>query len=279
MQSRISIVLCLFVSCLSAQPPSTESQSDDTPVSVELRSGTVTAAIRSRPLHAVCEAIGSGTQIRIILADGIADDLVTLNVSSVPVEEAVRQLLANYDTFLFYGGSTRAAPLLRAVWVYQKGSASDIHPVPRSDWAGTKELELSLNDSNTQVREAAYAALLDRPDAQSRRLVLEAIRGIRERDSAVRERLLSTAMTKAFPFGVDVLSDLARTDTSEQIRWMALDALAFSESPSARVVAEAATMDSSELVRSRAQDMLTQLSQRRTVQRSDTADSPADPIH
>jgi len=265
--------------CLHAQQPGSHSQSGEDPVLIEVKNGTVTTDFRNRPLHTVCNAIGSKSHISFILADGLADDLVTLNISAVAVDEGVRRLFANYDTFLFYGGSPSAAPVLRAVWVYPKGSASDIRPVPRSEWAGTRELEASLNDSSIQVREAAYEALLDRPDRKSRNLVLDAIKGIRERDAAVRERLLSTAITRAFPFTSDVLSDLARTDTSEQIRWMALDALAFSESPSARVVAEAATMDSSEIVRSRAKEMLTQLNRSRPVERPDAESVLADPIH
>ena len=278
MISQKIIVFGLCVLCLAAQQAATDGQPDATPVSVEVRDGKITVAFRDSPLHIVCSAISSKSNISIIVADGVAEDRVTLNVSSVPADLAIRQLLTKYDTFLFYGGSTNTPPVLRVVWVYPKGSAADIHPVPRSKWAGTRELESALNDSSPQVRGAAYEALLDRPDGQSRSLVLDAIRGIRERDSVVRERLLSTAITKGFPFTGDVLSDLARTDVSEQIRWMALDTLAFSEYSRARVVAEAAATDSSELVRTRANEILAQANASRPVERPEPASRPPDPI-
>jgi hypothetical protein len=167
-------------------------------------------------------------------------------------------LFADYDTFIFYGGSKGSPSALRTIWVYPKGGAADARPVGSADWVGTKDLQAALADSSTELREAAYEALLERPDRHSRNLVIDGLRGIRERSSALRERLLSKAISKGFPLAADLLTYLARTDPSEGMRWMALDAL--SEYPSAREVAEAPATDASEAVRSRAKEILQQLS-------------------
>ena len=203
--------------------------------------------------------------------------MVTLSARSEALDSSLRKLFTNYDTFLFYGGSKDVSSALRAVWVYPKGAASDLRPVPRSDWAGVREIEATLGDTNAEVREAAYVVLLGRPDSVSRRLVIDAIKGVREPDSLVRERLLSTAISKGFALPSDVLADLARIDPSEQIRWVALDALASSESPSARQVAEAATTDASEAIRSKAKEMLNQLNSQHREVRAETDTKAVDP--
>jgi hypothetical protein len=74
--------------------------------------------------------------------------------------------------------------------------------------------------------------------------VTDAIRGVRERDSGVRERLLSIAVSRKFPLTADLLTDLVRNDPSEGIRWLALNELP--EDPAARWVVETALTDSSE---------------------------------
>jgi hypothetical protein len=272
MQSRTSVLLCVCLGCafsLAGQQPKhtdIEKYSNQLAISIGVDNNSFNATFQNQPLPLVAQAIAETTQIKIVLAEGLADDTVSLNVKSAAVDSALRELFSPYDTFVLYGGSKGRPSALRAVWVYPKGGASDVHPVPRSDWAGTRDLEATLGDTNTEVREAAYEALLERPDRRSRSLVLDAISGVSERDSTLRERLLSTALSKGFPLTPNTLTDLARTDPSEHIRWMALDALAFSEYSSTRAVAEAATMDTSENVRSRAREMLNQLNVNKTAQ-------------
>jgi hypothetical protein len=272
---------CVFFGaslCLSGQQSKegdeTRNQSSS---SIRVESGRLTANFQDRPLSVVCDTIAATTHIKVVLAGGLEDDLVSLNVSSAAIDVALRELFAGYDTFVFYGGTKNVPSALRTVWVYPKGAASDVRPVPRADWAGTKELEAALADSSNEIRQAAYEALLERPDRRSRNLVLDAIRGIRERDSGVRERLLSSAISKGFPITPDVLTELARTDSAEQIRWMALDTLAFSESSSVRQVAEEAATDASEAVRLRANDILNQLRGARRPQSPEMESAATEP--
>jgi hypothetical protein len=281
MRSPYIEVFCVSLLCFPCfpgqQPKQTDKEPNQPSIFIRVENGALNASFRDQPLHLVCHMIAEKSDIRIVLADGLVDDLVSLNVSSAALDVSLRELFAGYDMFAFYGGSKGVPSGLRTVWVYPKGGASDLRPVPRSDWAGVRELEATLGDTNAEIREAAYEALLERPDPRSRSLVVDAIRGIRERDSVLRERLLSTAISRGFSLTADVLTDLARADASEQIRWMALDALAFSEYPSAKDVAVAATTDPSEAVRSRAKEMLNQLSGGRREQRVETETEPAGP--
>jgi len=229
-------------------------------MSVSLRNGRLTARVERRPLAAVLEEIALRTHVAITLADGIGEDLLSAAVSDVPLDEALRRLLHEYDAFLYYGAVGTHPSRLRAVWVYAKGTAVALRPVPPEVWAGTGELEASLTDANPHVRERAYQVLMDRPSDRSRELTLSAIRGASEQDEGIRQRLLSNAVTKGMALPPDLLSDLARADGSEQIRLMALDALAMTApSVTAKEVAEAALYDPSGPVRERAADILSQL--------------------
>ena len=254
----------------------------DTPVqsrlTVRVEKDRLSATFQNQPLQLIAETISTESKLRIVLGEGLAEEYVSANITSKLIEDALRELFGGYDTFFFYSGSKDARSTVRAVWVYAKGSGIDLRPVPRSDWAGIQELEAALAETSPEVRETAYKALLERPDHRSRSLVLEAIKGVRERDPAVRERLLSMAISRDFPITSDVLADLARTDHSEHIRWMALDTLAYSGSPAAQDTANAAVTDASESIRSRAKEIIDQAGNRERGPRSEAAAEPAQEV-
>jgi HEAT repeat protein len=107
------------------------------------------------------------------------------------------------------------------------------------------------------MRQQAYEALMKRPDSSSRDLLIQAIRGVGETDDGLRQTILSTAVAKGVDIPPDVLFELARADSSEHVRWMALDALA--QHPAAREAARTALTDASPAVRQRAADILIEL--------------------
>jgi hypothetical protein len=221
------------------------------PISVSFEKGRLTASVQNSPIRLFLEQLSLKTQVAIIPGEEIGDDSVSVEVTGMLLDEALRAVLSGYDTFFYY-----QAQSLRSVWVYPKGTAATLRPVPPQVWAGARELEASLADSDSKVREQAYQALLVRPDNRSRDHIVQALRG-REKEEPVRQRILSDAISKGIEVPPDVLAELARSDPSEQIRWMALDAL--SESTSARQVAEALLTDPSESVRQRASEIITEL--------------------
>jgi HEAT repeat protein len=246
----------------NAQQPDLVEHSAAGQMSIAIEEGRISGSIRNCVLGAVLEEIGSRSGLPLIAADDIEvqSARVSAELARVPLDEGLRQLLKDYDTFFYYGAVGNASSSLRAVWIYRKGTAAALRPVPPEAWAGVKELRASLADFDPEVRGRAYEALISRPDRESRELVIQALRGAVEPDAAVRERILSSAFSTGMALPPDLLTDLARWDGSEGIRLMALDALA--TEPTWVEVARAALTDSSELVRERAKQILAELGRR-----------------
>jgi hypothetical protein len=259
MTPRLAVWLLIGVACSPSysgqqEQPKGTAPATEQPSGIRFEKGRLTAQFRNWPLQSVSEQLAASAGVSIVLSEGLEEIQVSAEINGVVIEDALRNLLAGYDTFFFYDGSKNVPAVLRTVWVYPKGSASALKPVRPEQWASGAELESALRDSNTEARALAYEALMSRPDQRSQSLVIDAIRGNRERDPALRERLLATAISKGFALPENVLADLARADSSDQIRWIALDAL--SQYPSGKQIAEAALTDPSETVRVRAKEIL-----------------------
>ncbi|HEX2341926.1 MAG TPA: hypothetical protein VHI98_15735 [Vicinamibacterales bacterium] len=222
----------------------------------------MTATVQDSPIGSVLEELDSQTDVALIPADDldIAEHRISVQLADVPLDEGLRRLLKDYDTFFYYGGVGNAPSSLQAVWIYPKGTASALRPVPPEAWASSKELEAGFADRSPEVREQAYVALLLRPGSAGRERVLQAIRGVSETDEAVRQRLLSSAISNGMRLPPDLLADLARWDGSEGIRLMALDALV--GDPIVQETAQAALTDSSQTIRKRAKEILAELAVR-----------------
>jgi hypothetical protein len=223
-------------------------------MSVEVVNGRMTCDIRDAPLVEVLEAIGARTRVTLVPGAALAAERVSLQLTAVPLDEGLRRLLAGYDTFLYYGADTSGRSSLQAVWVYQRGTGSAARPVPPEQWAGSAELRERSRSGDDGTREQAYMALLSRPDAESRTVVLDALRGSTENNAGLRERLLSAAMQQGMDVPRELLTDVARTDPSEMVRVIALEALA--GDPTAREVAGGLLDDPSPLVQQRARDIM-----------------------
>ena len=258
MRSRIGVIAAVVfasVTAPDAQAPPTLAESR---FSLVVRDGRLSATIDRAPLLQVLEELSIRAQITCLPGPGLDTAHVSAELKDVPVEAGVRQLLKQFDTFLYYGGSGDTPETrLVAVWVYPRGAGGVLRPVPPSEWASTKDLDSALADRDPLVREKAYEALLSRPDAASHNLVLLAIRGASETDADLRQRLLSAAITKGLELPRDMLGDLVRADATEEIRLMALDALA--GDAEARAIVTGAANDSSALVRARAREVLLEL--------------------
>ena len=187
------------------------------------QSGRLAARIQNCTLQRLAGELDLKTRVSIVIAREIAADRVTAEFHDTALDAALHRLFASYDLFFYFGGPTGSTPAsVRRVWVYPNGQAGQLRPVPPADWASTRDLEGILADSDPEVRAQAYEALMSSPDPSRRNLVLQALRGVGEERDEMRERILSSAISKGFPLAADLLGDLAQTDRSEQIRWMAL---------------------------------------------------------
>lgn len=211
----------------------------------------------ARTLGAVLHAVTTRADVALVVAPEIDQDRVAADVRGLPMDRAVRELLKNYDAFFFYGGTTPSPTELRGVWVYPKGTAALLRPVPPEAWAANRELTALLPTADARTREQIYESLMSRPDPASRETVLQALRGATEPDTELRERLLSSAISRGLPFPPQLLRDIAAADRSDTIRLMALDALAFEDDASQ--VAQGALADPSDAVRERAAEILEQV--------------------
>ena len=217
----------------------------------------LTARVRNLALGTVLAEVAAQTAIAIVAAPEIEQDPVSADLRGLPLDRALRELLKEYDTFFFYGGAANAAAELRGVWIYPKGAASMLQPVAPEAWASSDELKGLLARSNATIREQTYEALMSRPDAESQDVVMRALRGASEFDPGLRQRLLSSAISKGVVFPPDLLPLMAAADDSEVIRLMALDALA--TVADMKHVFQAALSDPSGAVRDRAAQILAQI--------------------
>lgn len=224
-------------------------------LSVTSAKDKLTVVADNRPLRQVLYELGLATKVTVVVADTVVeDDNVSADLKGVSAEQAFRHLLTEYDSFFQFRGGKDGPAVLQAIWVYPKGASADLRPVPAEIWASSKDLESSLADADPAVRERAYRALLKRPDHRSRDLVLQAIRGVTEHDEALRQRILSAAVSEGMTLPATVLSELVYAEPSELLRVMALEEL--SRYPGVAPVAEHALKDSSEVVRQRAGEIL-----------------------
>lgn len=226
-------------------------------LSISARRGRLTMHVDKAPLPAVLDELSRQTRITVTIGEGLDLEVVSAEVNNVAIEDGVRQLLARYDSFLYYTPDRRGQSALSAVWVYPKGTAATLRPVSADAWASAGDLDAARNDRDPAVRERAYDALMSRPDRHSQNLVALAIQGASETDTGLRERLLSSAISRGVLLPREMLADLVRADAAESIRLMALEAL--SGDPASRDVGVAALNDASELVRERAKDFLAEL--------------------
>ena len=241
-----------------AQEPLTLQTAPGDRVSIVVSRGLVTASIQNAALLTVLDELSARARVTIIPGPGLEGERVSANLENVPVDQAVRDLLKACDTFFYYSPARpQSAASLRAVWVYPRGAAATLRPVPLEEWGSTGDIDTALAARDPAVRERAYEALMSRPDVVSRNTIVQAIRGATETDGDVRQRLLSTALSKGIEIPPDVLADLVRGDGVDVIRVMALEAL--SGSAAAREIAAAALTDPSQVVRERAKDILEEL--------------------
>ena len=242
---------------VGAQSASTAGQ-----MSITVADGRITARLRNSQFDALLEQLASQTGAAFVPADDLAtgEIRVSAELSAVPLDEGLRSLFKLFDVFFYYGGAGDAPSALRAVWIYRRGAAAHLRPVPPEAWASTKDLQATITDPDPLIRARAYEALLARPDRESRELVLLALRGVSEPEDAVRERVLALASGSDMQLPSDLLLDLARWDRHEGVRLNAMNALATDRTR--KEAALAAMTDPSQAIRKRAREILAELGAR-----------------
>lgn len=235
---------------------------------------------QARSLQSLADQISAKTGVAVILDHAVASQSVSVSFQGLALDEGLRRIFKNNDAFYFYGSDKGEPPALKVVWVYAKGKARGLQPVPPDKWASTKELERLLTDPDPQVRGWAIETLVERNREAALRQVLNSLK---DNDDQVRTRALYGATVAGVPVPEGVLNNLALSDPSADVRFLALQGLSNSNSPDARQIAQHALNDPSEPVRLEAREIITRLdeeadqSQQRTPSSADQQQSNQSP--
>lgn len=217
-----------------------------------VKQGMLTYTARNQSLRSVLHEIGDQTGVGIVIADGLGEEPISVEFRGFRPDEALRQILKDYDTFFFYGkeNGKETAPL-KTVWIYPASKGRSLKPVPPEAWASTQEYERMLADRDPHARASALDTLIQRRGRRAGELVMKALR---DDSDLVRTRALDRALSSDIDIPQETLAGLALNDKSVNVRFLSLEAL--SEDPSMRWVAERALQDPSEHVREMAQQIL-----------------------
>jgi hypothetical protein len=201
--------------------------------------------------------LSRAARINIVVAESAGDGQAWADLSSVPLDEALRRILKGLDAFYLYGASEDSDASLRAVWVYPKTQARGLQPGFPEGCATPDQLESRLADPDPLVRSRAYQALLERNvDARTTDRILSRL-ARDERDDGVRLQAVAAALNTGRQLSSDLLFSLAFLDPSEGVRMLALGSTI--GSPEARAVAARALTDQSQEIRDWAREILDQL--------------------
>lgn len=220
---------------------------------VTLKNGLLTVRIKNWSLEWLLDRISDKSGIAFVAPQGMGTERVSLNLQNLPLEEALRQILSNHDTFFVWAADQQPAKpaSLKAVWVYPKGKGRNLQPLPAEEWASTKELRKKLSDRDAKVRAAAVKSLIERNGERAEEDVLQALR---DTDAKVRSRTLFYAYDRGVHLPPSILKDLEASDSSPEVRFLALQAL--DGDPNFEDIAQQALSDPDPHVREEARELL-----------------------
>jgi HEAT repeat protein len=222
--------------------------------SVSFENDRLSVQTEDCPFDWFLEEISKKAHVAIITDEGLRSQSASTQFENVSLEEGLRRVLKDYDSFFFFGGDKGSPSRLKAVWVYSNGEGTGVVPVPQEFWASTKELEGKLKDPSPKVRASAIEAIIDRKRDKARDEVFNALK---DPNSEVRTRALSAALNSGVDLPTQSLIDLFVHDKSPKVRFLSLDAMA--DSPEGETMAELALNDPDPHVQNAAHEILEHL--------------------
>jgi HEAT repeat protein len=237
-----------------AQTQSSTSKVTSRESTVTFRDGRLTVSAKGCPLGQLLDEISGKAEVAVITTGDVGTQPISIQFKNLSLDTGLRQILENYDVFFYFAADKKLPAALKVVWVYPKGKARGLEPVPPEKWASTKELERMLTDPDPEVRGRTIETLVERKHQAALDAVLNSLT---DSDDQVRTRALYGAAKAGVQVPEGVLNNLVVSDASPDVRFLALQALA--DSPKARSAAEGALSDPSEPVRHAAQEILARL--------------------
>jgi len=245
----------------SAQPAAGGPVTSDLPIharkpankgaDITFKDGRLSINNQRLSLQHLASEISNKAGVPVILDGAVANESVSISFHDLPLDEGLRQVFKDNDAFFFYGSDKGEPAALKVVWVYLKGRARGIEPVPPEKWASTKELEKMLTAPDPMVRGHAVKAIVEREGGKALDAVAKALK---DADDGVRADALYGATNAGLELPMNSLRELALNDASADVRFLALQSMA--NNVDAKSVAEEALNDPSEPVRLKAQEIL-----------------------
>jgi len=221
---------------------------------VTFNDGRLTVSARSAALVDVLAQVSKVARLAFVAVDDLSTARVSAAFENLPLEEGLRLLLKDYDTFVYFGVGQRPPSSPQVVWVYQPGRGRGVAPVPPEAWASTGELRQLLTTSpDPDERAEVIESLIDRSGDRAQDAVQWALGDV---DARVRSRALYAAINSGVELSAELLMQ-ALNDVSRDVRFLALEGLA--AGPEARAAAERARSDLDPAIQRQAQQILERL--------------------
>jgi hypothetical protein len=98
-------------------------KSEPLPFEPELSNGMLTFRVQNETLRSALARISTQSGIAIYMGNDLGNEPLSMEFRHYRIDEALRQILKDYDTFFFYAGDdgNQAATSLKAIWVYPEG--------------------------------------------------------------------------------------------------------------------------------------------------------------
>lgn len=218
--------------------------------------GLITLRAENQTLQPLLEDISARAGITIDVSPEIGKTSTTVDFRRTPIDAAMRQMLNGYDVVLFYAAGAQPGPeSLKSVWAYPPNQAP-IESLSAGKWKETNkglEEEVSVGDDDSPSRIAEVDMLIRREGRQSLGVVLNALKSP---SAKMRHQALHRALAIGVPLSEETLTSLALNDSSQEVRYLALQALPVD--PRLKWVADRAAQDPSVQVSTEAKEILHQ---------------------
>jgi hypothetical protein len=226
--------------------------------------GLITLRAENQPLQPLLEDISARTGISIEVSPEIGKTSTTVDFRRTPLDAALRQMLAGSDVILLYAEGTQQGPeSLKSVWAYPPNQAP-LEVLSAGKWKETNkglEEEVSgADDDDSPSRIAEVDMLIRREGRQALAVVQNALKSPSEK---MRHQALHRALAVGVPLPEETLTSLALNDSSQEVRYLALQALPID--PRLKWVADRAAQDPSVQVSTEAKEILHEFEPRSTA--------------
>jgi hypothetical protein len=191
--------------------------------------------VSGRSLQEVINEIFQQSGVTIVMGNGMPNPLITMEFHDLPLEQGLRRLFEDYDTFFLYSRIEGMPARLTTVWVYPPGQGQKLTPIPLPPDQGQKLASISLS-RDSQSDECAQD--VNDPDAFKRALAIKTLAerhgnaaaevvkmGLTDSDERVRIEALQAALNRQVEVPIEALKEMVQYDPSALIRSIAFAGL------------------------------------------------------